>query len=206
MVTNKFCVGLTGGIGCGKSTATASFKKLGAQIIDTDVIARELTQSNGLAIPAIKVAFGITALLPNGSLNRPAMRALIFNNAIAKQQLESILHPLILDDALAQLHAPHPAPYAILVAPLLLQSPLFIHHVQRITLVDCTEELQIQRVMQRGQISEAEVRSIIAQQTSRQSYLERADDILHNEGDLNSLWMQVCQLHQKYLQKSVIND
>lgn len=193
-----FCVGLTGGIGSGKSTAANLFAELGAGIIDTDTIAHHLTQRDGAAITAIRTAFGKDYLTADGALDRAKMRGLIFSDAIAKQQLEHILHPLILEQAKAQLQQLQSKPYIIIVVPLLPQSPSFRQLVQRVLVVDCGEDAQVARVTQRSKMTAAEVRAIIAQQSSRDDRLLLADDVIHNEGDLGDLAGQVNILHQCY--------
>ncbi len=200
------CIGLTGGIGCGKSTVAELFRQHGAQIIDTDVIAHELTQANGLALPAIRHAFGASYFYPDGMLNRDALRELVFSQAEAKLQLEAILHPLIFSTSLKLCQQPSSAPYLLMVVPLLLTSPDFLHLVQRILVVDCDESLQIERVMQRSQLTAQQITSIIAQQTPRAAQLAAADDIIINRLDLTQLASQVRCLHDIYLQQSVIND
>jgi dephospho-CoA kinase len=195
----SLCIGLTGGIGCGKSTVADMFAKFGAGIIDTDVIARRLTQAEGAAIPAIRSAFGTEYIKDDGALDRDKMRALIFSDAAAKQRLELILHPLILEQAKTQLQQLHTRPYIIIVVPLLPQSPAFQQLVQRILVVDCTEDSQVARVAKRSRMSEAEVRTVIAQQTTRAERLKLADDVIHNDTGMDSLTAQVAALHQRYL-------
>ncbi|MGZ8257052.1 MAG: dephospho-CoA kinase, partial [Gallionella sp.] len=197
-VRQPLTIGLTGGIGSGKSTVAELFRQHGARIIDTDVIAHQLTQACGLALPALQQQFGMGYLLSDGSLNRPAMRELIFNQPAAKQQLEAILHPLILQAVHTQLAVASNAPYTLLVVPLLLQSPAFLGLVQRILVIDCSEEQQIQRVMQRNQLSCNSIKQIIAQQTSRAMQLAQADELIRNDGDLIALAAQVAALDKIY--------
>ena len=191
-------VGLTGGIGSGKSTVASLFTKHGAGIIDTDAIAHRLTQVDGSAIPAIKSAFGNDYITADGALHRTKMRTLIFSDRVAKQQLEMILHPLILAQARAQLQQMQMMPYLILVVPLLPESPAFQQLVQRVLVVDCETELQIARVTARSLMTEAEVRTIMTQQTPRAERLAMADDIIHNESSLDNLASQVAALHARY--------
>lgn len=194
-----FCVGLTGGIGCGKTTVAKLFQALGAYIIDTDEIAHQLTQAQGLAIAAIQAAFGDAYITADGALDRSRMRELIFSDAVAKQKLENLLHPLILNSVQQQLLRVPQDTYAVMVVPLLLQSPGFLKLVQRIALVDCDEARQIERVQQRSKLTEAAIRSIIAQQTLRQERLARANDVIHNDADITGLDQQVTALHNDYL-------
>ncbi|MGB9094481.1 MAG: dephospho-CoA kinase [Gallionella sp.] len=193
-----FCVGLTGGIGCGKSTVAELFAGHGAGIIDTDAISRHLTQSGGDAIAAIRAAFGDAYITAEGSLDRARMRGLIFADAGAKQRLERILHPLILEQARLQLEQLQDRPYVIIAVPLLPESPAFRQLTQRILVVDCSESTQIARVVTRSRMSEAEVRAIIAQQTPRDQRLRIADDVIRNDAGLDSLAEQVAALHRNY--------
>jgi dephospho-CoA kinase len=193
------CIGLTGGIGCGKSTVADMFAKLGATIIDTDEIAHRLTQANGVAIPAIRSAFGNAYIRDDGALDRDKMRVLIFSDAVAKQRLELILHPLIREQAKSQLQQLNSKPYIVIVVPLLPESPAFQRLVQRVLVVDCTEDSQVSRVIGRSGMSEAEVRAVIAQQTPRADRLKLADDVIQNEAGMDNLSAQVAALHQRYL-------
>lgn len=196
----KLCVGLTGGIGCGKSTAALLFAEHGAGVVDTDVIAHRLTQPNGAATAAIRDAFGDAYIAADGALNRKQMRDLIFSDAAAKQRLELLLHPLILEQTKAQVRQLQNAPYIILVVPLLAESPAFQQLVQRILVLDCDPARQITRVMQRSRLGEAEVRDIIARQTPRAERLLLADDIIRNDTGLAELAEQVAALHRRYAQ------
>jgi dephospho-CoA kinase len=195
----KLCVGLTGGIGCGKSTVAQLFAELGAGIIDTDVIAHRLTQSHGEAIPAIRNAFGNDCLTQNNALDRNKMRALIFTDAVAKQKLEGILHPLIFEQTQARIMQLQAMPYIVIVVPLLFTSPDFIRLVQRVLVVDCAEETQVERVTARSKMSPAEVRQIMAHQTPRTEQIRLADDTLNNDSSLDDLSKQIRELHKIYL-------
>lgn len=201
-VPRHLTIGLTGGIGSGKSTVAELFRQHGARIIDTDIIAHQLTQINGLALPALRHQFGANYLLVDGSLNRPAMRKLIFSQLAAKHQLETILHPLILRALHTQLEQPTTARYTLCVVPLLLQSPQFLALVQRILVIDCSEEQQIQRVMQRNQLDHNSIKEIIAQQTSREMQIAHADDLIHNHSNLSELAAQVTALDKIYTQNN----
>ena len=192
------CVGLTGGIGCGKSTVAQLFEAHGARIIDTDLISHQLTQAGGAAIPDILANFGQDYLTSEGALNRSKMRELIFKDKLAKLKLEEILHPLILSTCKAQLITPDSAPYTLLVVPLLLACPDFLQLVQRILVIDCSEENQILRVKQRSVLDEFQIRAIIAKQVSRKERLARADDIVENDGEIDALRDQISTLHQHY--------
>lgn len=194
----RLIVGLTGGIGSGKSTVAALFAEHGAGVVDTDAIAHALTQAGGKAIGAIRTAFGNDYLTNDGALDRNKMRKLVFSDSAAKQQLEQILHPLIRDQAKAQLLQLEAYPYIILVVPLLPESPAFLRLVQRVLAVDCNEDTQVARVAGRSRLTEKEVRSIIALQTPRAERLRLADDIIHNDAGLGSLAEQVAALHERY--------
>ncbi len=193
------CVGLTGGIGCGKSTVAQLFAKLGAGIIDTDAIAHQLTQPGGEAIPAIRAAFGATYLTPAGALDRTRMRHTIFSDTTARLKLESILHPLIRSGCESRMANRKDAPYLILVVPLLFESPSFLRLIQRVLLVNCSIQQQISRVMQRSGLSESEIRAIIAQQLPQAERIARSDDIIQNDSTCDALEHQVAALHQRYL-------
>ena len=194
----RLIVGLTGGIGSGKSTVARLFAEHGAGIIDTDAIAHQLTQAGGEAIAPIRAAFGNDYLKADGALDRAKMRALIFSDAAAKQQLEHILHPLIFEQAKAQLRQLQASPYIVVVVPLLPESRTFRQLVQRVLVVDCDEHTQIARVIGRSRMSEAEVRAIIARQTTRAERLQLADDVIRNDAGLDSLAGQVAALHERY--------
>ena len=196
-VSRKLCIGLTGGIGSGKSTVAEFFRELGAFIIDTDAISHELTRENGQAIPAIRSAFGADFIDHRGALDRAKMRRLITADAPSKARLERILHPMILDISKTLMHTD--APYLMLVAPLLLEAPDFLQLVDRVLLVDCREQNQIVRVMQRSAMSELEIRAIIALQLSRAERRKRADDIIQNDSTREDLKLRVATLHLHYL-------
>ena len=195
----RLCIGLTGGIGSGKSTVARLFAAQGVNVVDADEIAHQLTQADGLAIPVIRANFGDKYITSTGTLDRTRMRQLIFSESAAKQKLENILHPLILAQTLALLAGCPDAPYAILMAPLLLESPSFLQQVGRVLVVNCTEQNQILRVMQRSGLDEPEICAIIARQISSAERLARADDIIQNDGTQADLVTQVASLHQRYL-------
>lgn len=196
---DKLIVGLTGGIGSGKSTVSALFAEHGAGIIDTDAIAHILTQTGGESIAAIRAAFGDAYLTDAGALDRVKMRGVIFSNADAKQRLERILHPMIFEHAKAQLLQLQDKPYIVVVVPLLPESRTFRQLVQRVLVVDCDEKTQIERVIGRSRMAEEDVRAIISRQTSRAERLRLADDVIYNDGGLDRLAEQVAVLHERYL-------
>lgn len=194
----RLVIGLTGGIGCGKSAVAELFAELGISIVDTDQIARQLTAAGQPALLAVANTFGTDFLLPDGNLDRPRLRHLIFSTPEAKKKLEAILHPLIRDEVKRRL-ALAPPPYAIVAVPLLLETGTYREMVQRVLVVDCSETQQVERVVARSGLDEAEVRAIMAHQLNRQERLRQADDIIDNHGNRSALRLQVEQLHQRYL-------
>lgn len=198
MVQDRLIIGLTGGIGSGKSTVAALFAEHGAGIVDTDVIAHRLTQAGGEAIESIRTAFGNGFISDDGALNRTKMRGLIFSDTVAKQRLEQILHPLIREHAKAQLRQLLDKPYILVVVPLLPESPAFLQLMQRVLVVDCDEKTQITRVIGRNRMTEEEVCAIIAMQTPRAERLKLADDVIHNDSGMDNLSGQVAALHERY--------
>ena len=197
--TLPFSIGLTGGIGSGKSTVADLFAARGASIVDTDQIAHSLTAPGGAAMPAIVAGFGAEFADANGALDRARMRALVFADAAAKIRLEAILHPRIRDAALAAAEAATGS-YVMFAVPLLVESGTWRARVTRVLAVDCPEEVQIARVMARNNLSETQVRAIIATQASRQQRLAAADDIIENGGGIEALEPQIARLHDLYLQ------
>lgn len=201
-MTRPFVVGLTGGIGSGKSAAAEVFSTLGATVIDTDAIAHALTAPGGDAIPALIAAFGDQVIAPDGALDRAAMRRRIFMDPAERQRLEAFLHPLIhsvVDARIHRLAGADFSSYVVLVVPLLLESGSYHDRVDRIAVVDCPEDLQVKRVMARSGLSAAEVRAIIGAQASRQARLAAADDVIHNDGNRDQLARQVLVLHDGYV-------
>jgi len=174
-------IGLTGGIGSGKSTVAAALAALGAGIVDTDAIARALTASGGAALPQVAEAFGPQAIGTDGALDREHMRALAFGESGARHRLEAILHPLIGTEALRQATAVQ-GPMVVFDVPLLAESLHWRTRVQRVLVVDCSEATQIERVMQRSGWSRETVERVIAQQVSRRLRRSMADAVIHNDG------------------------
>lgn len=191
-------IGLTGGIGSGKSVVAEMFARRGAMVVDTDAIAHELTAPGGAAIDAIRDAFGSDYIAPDGSLDRSRMRALVFRDPRSRRRLERILHPKIRAESAARIAAAT-GPYAVLVVPLLVESGFGRKRYQRVVVVDCAEPTQIDRVMHRSPMPEDEVRRILASQAPRQDRLDAADDVVDNNGTLAELEQQVDRLHQMYL-------
>ncbi|HEB55543.1 MAG TPA: dephospho-CoA kinase [Gammaproteobacteria bacterium] len=191
-------IGLTGGIGSGKTVVSDHFAKLGVPVIDTDIIARELVAPGQAALTEIATVFGRDILTPEASLDRQALRQLIFNQPDKRRQLEDILHPRIREEVKKRLTVIN-APWCIIVIPLLQESTQQ-DLVQRILLVDAPAELQLTRTMLRDNVSADDVRKIIASQASRQSRLELADDVIVNDGSLEQLRLQVEKMYQFYNQ------
>jgi len=194
-----FVVGLTGGIGSGKSAAAEEFARLGAAVVDADAIAHELTAAGGRAIPDIRRAFGEDAIGADGAMDRARMRARVFADAGERARLEALLHPMIRAES-ERRTAAAAAPYVIQVVPLLLESPEPRRRVARVLVVDCPEATQIERVRRRSGLDEAEVRRILAAQIARNARRAAADDIIDNSGSIDALHKQVAALHGRYLQ------
>lgn len=197
-----FSVGLTGGIGCGKSTVAELFAGLGATIVDTDAIAHSLTAPHGAAMPAILAEFGPDFATPDGALDRARMRSLVFTDAGARGRLEAILHPRI-RDATAAAAAIATGPYVIFAVPLLIESGTWAERVSRVLAVDCSEDTQVARVMQRSGLAADQVRAIMATQVTRTQRLAAADDVINNDDGLEALLPQVTRLHERYLSLSM---
>jgi dephospho-CoA kinase len=193
-----YSVGLTGGIGSGKSAASDRFGELGASVVDTDEISRELTAPAGAAIEEIRKQFGPEFVTADGGLDRARMRRLVFADAAARRKLEAILHPLIRARTRAAIAAAT-QPYVVVVVPLLLETGACAELVQRVLVVDCEEAEQVRRTMARSGLSAGEVREIMATQLPRAERLRRADDVLANDGDLPTLQRRVARLHAQYL-------
>lgn len=191
-------VGLTGGIGSGKSAAADEFARLGATVVDTDAIAHALTAPGGAAVAEVQRLFGSEFVDASGAMDRKRMRDHVFSDARAKQRLEALLHPMIRAESARRI-AEASGPYVVHVVPLLVESPGFRERYRRVLVVDCPEALQLSRVRQRSGLSEAEVRRIIASQIQRESRLAAADDVIDNSGDIAALQQQVRELHKKYL-------
>jgi len=198
---SRYIVGLTGGIGSGKSTVARLFAERGIVIVDTDAIAHRLTAIGGAGLPAIAAAFGAEVLAADGSLDRAQLRRLVFAEPARRKVLEGILHPLIRSEADRECAAAS-SPYVIIDVPLLVESGAYRERVQRVLVVDCSEGTQIARVQQRNGLPEAEVRAILAAQATRAARQAAADDLVDNDGDLPSLVAQVERLHADYLRRA----
>jgi dephospho-CoA kinase len=179
----RFRIGLTGGIGSGKSTVGAMLASIGAVGNDTDRIARRLTMAGGAAIDAVRAAFGADFIAGDGSLDRPRMRLAAFNDSDARTRLEGILHPLIGEQVDREVEAaPVDAPALVFDVPLLIESGRWRSRVDAVWVVDCDESLQVERVAARPGWTEAAARAVIAQQASRRERRAGADAVLHNQG------------------------
>ncbi len=196
-----FHVGLTGGIGSGKSTVAALLARLGAAVIDADAIARQLTAPDGLAMPAIAQQFGPDFVTPKGALNRDRMRALAFTDPGAKKNLEAIIHPLVAEETARQTGAAEQAGHPCLVfdVPLLVESARWRQKVDHVLVVDCLPETQITRVMARNGLTRAAVEAIIAAQSQRLRRLQAADSVIFNDGlTLQGLSTEVAMLAPRF--------
>ena len=195
---SRFVVGLTGGIGSGKSAAADEFAALGATVVDTDVISRELTDKGGAAVAEVERLFG-KDFVAAGAMDRKRMRDHVFADPAAKRALEALLHPLIREESARRIAAAA-GPYVVHVVPLLIESPDYRKRVDRVLVVDAPEETQIERVRARSRLSADEVRAIMRGQISRAERLAAADDVIDNRGSRDALRKQVGALHRKYLQ------
>ena len=198
MSNAPFSIGLTGGIGSGKTTVADMFAERGASIVDTDLIAHSLTAPGGPAMPAIIAEFGPDFADATGAMDRARMRQLVFADAGAKARLEAILHPRIRDGALAA-GAAATGSYVIYAVPLLVESGTWRSRVQRVLVIDCREEVQIFRVMARNNLPESQVLAIMAAQASRAQRLAAADDVIDNNDGIAALTPQIDRLHALYM-------
>jgi dephospho-CoA kinase len=194
-----FAVGLTGGIGSGKSTVADLFAARGVAIVDTDLIAHQITAPHGVAMPKIATEFGASFVAPDGSLDRARMRTLVFSDDGARRRLEAITHPLIRTETeRAKLEAA--GPYVMMVVPLLVESGNWKTRVERVLTVDCSVETQVERVMRRNGFAREQVLAIIARQATREARLAAADDVIVNEDtSIEELRRRVDNLHALYL-------
>jgi len=197
-----YVVGLTGGIGSGKSTVADRLGALGAAVVDTDAIAHAITAPGGEVMPALREAFGEAYVTPDGSLDRAAMRTLVFADAAARARLEAILHPAIRaasERALDEVRAP----YALAVVPLLFETGGYARRADRVLVVDCTPEVQLARTMARSGLTAGEVRAIMGAQWPRWRRLQLADDVIWNGGAPEGLAAQCERLHELYCRCAV---
>jgi len=195
-------VGLTGGIGSGKSAIAERLASYGASIVDSDLIAHQITSTGGLAIEPIAERFGSEFIQTDGALDRKKMRVLVFEDLQSRKALEAITHPLIRTKAIeqARLAIERQALYIVFVVPLLLESSEWFQFIDHVVVADCSEAIQIQRVMERNGLTRQEVESILRAQATRAERLAQADTVIENMGSLEDLAEQVRLLHQKILQ------
>ncbi|MFL9901837.1 dephospho-CoA kinase [Paraburkholderia fungorum] len=194
-----FAVGLTGGIGSGKSTVADLFAAHGVPLVDTDLIAHRITAPHGVAMPQIAAEFGDAFVAADGSLDRARMRTLVFSDDGARKRLESITHPLIRAETEREWNEAQ-GPYVIVVVPLLVESGSWKTRVNRVLTVDCSVDTQISRVMSRNGFSREQVLAIIARQATREARLAAADDVIDNDNaPLDALKAQVDAQHRAYL-------
>lgn len=196
-----FTVGLTGGIGSGKTTVADLFAVLGVPVVDTDVMARQLTAPGGEALDDIRATFGASLIQPDGGLDRAAMRRLVFSDVAARGRLETILHPRI-REAVQRALAVLEAPYAIVVIPLLVETGAYRDVLDRVLVVDCPEALQIERVMARSGLAHEDAEAILAAQATRAQRQAAADDVIDNTHSLDVLRAAVATLHTRYLARA----
>ena len=205
-MSSAFSVGLTGGVGSGKSTIATMLSKRGAAVVDADAIAHQLTSAGGAAIPMLRDSFGTEAIAPDGSLDRTRMRARVFSDSVARARLESLLHPMIRTAMreLAAMLIDGGSLYVVHVVPLLVETGNWRAYADRLLLVDCSEATQLARVCARTGIDEATARKIVAAQATRQQRLAAADDVLLNEAPLDHVEQKVEHLHRVYLRAAAI--
>jgi dephospho-CoA kinase len=203
LITNKLLVGLTGGIGSGKTSVANGFAQLGATVIDADAIAHSLTIPGGAAIPAIQSAFGNDMIAADGAMDRAKMRSLIFSDTAQKQRLESIIHPLIRAEVARQTSTATGL-YIMYVVPLLVETGHW--KLSRILVVDCAESLQLERVIQRDGLAESLVSAIMKQQATRAQRLAVATEVIQNEGTFEALIPEIERLHNLYVELSLSNQ
>lgn len=202
-MTRPYIVAVTGGIGSGKSTVCAAFARRGVPVIDADLVAREVVTPGSEGLREVVAAFGAEVLNADGGLDRALLRQLVFQDDQKRKRLEGILHPLIRGGILAKIHALR-ANYCLLAIPLLVEKSGY-DFIDRILVVDCPVEAQLQRVIERDKLTAAEVQAIMATQASRETRLRYADDVIVNAGGVAELESQVDTLHQQYLSLADLN-
>ena len=200
-----FIIGLTGGIGSGKSEAAKLFSKLGVPIVDVDQISHALTQEGQPILKEIANVFGQEVLINNSVLNRDKLRSIIFADPTARKNLEAILHPAIYNKTIEALQKNNAAPYQILVIPLLFESERYLNIINRSLVIDSDPEMQISRASKRDHHSREDIQKIIAAQMPREQRNLLADDIILNDGSIDSLDKKVTQLHEKYINTCVFD-
>ena len=194
-----YCVALTGGIGSGKSSVADCFARLGVEVVDTDLIARELTTAHSPLLQTIAEVFGPECLSADGSLDRQALRRIVFSAPDRRARLEGILYPRIRENAEQRVNSAN-SEYVLLVVPLLVESDAYWDIVDRVLVVDCPSDLQVRRIMQRDGIDRHLAEAMVAAQAGREARLMRADDVIDNSGENSDLDPSVRRLHEVYLQ------
>jgi dephospho-CoA kinase len=198
MSTRPFRVGLTGGIASGKSTASKFFSALGVPIIDTDQVARDVVEPGQPPLEQLVARFGTSILTPDGHLDRPALRNIVFSDPKARADLEALTHPAI-GAAVEARSAIAGGPYQILVLPLLVEKSLG-SQLDRVLVIDCDEELQLKRLHERDGSTPEQARAILNAQASRGARMKAAHDVIKNDGDISAVRDQVAELHARYLE------
>jgi dephospho-CoA kinase len=196
-VKRPLVIGVTGGIGSGKSTICTEFSRYGIPVIDTDQVAREVVVPGSPGLAAVVAAFGAEVLAEDGALDRAVLRRIVFADPARRADLEAILHPRI-RSRVRVLISEITTPYCLLGIPLLVEHGNS-QQIDRVLVVDCAEEAQIARVIARDKLTEQEVAAIMRTQATRQERLDRADDVVMNDSDLSAIRAQVKTLHQRYL-------
>jgi dephospho-CoA kinase len=201
-----YLVGLTGGIGSGKSEAARMFAELGVPVVDTDTIAHALTSAGHPVLQDIIAQFGASYLQTDGTLDRAALREKVFSDKKARQHLEAILHPAIYDAVLHAIQKNVDAPYQIIAIPLLFESVRYQTLINRSLLIDCDEELQIHRTTARSGLAISAVEAIMRAQMPRNERIKRADDVISNNGSLSELHQKVEDIHKNYMQACIVSE
>lgn len=199
-------IGLTGGIGSGKSEVSRLFSELGVPIVDVDVISHQLTAKGQSTLQAIANQFGTIVLNKDGSLNRERLREIVFNKPEARHALEAIMHPAIYEEAMIELNRNKAIPYQILVVPLLFESTRYQKLINHSLVIDCDSATQIDRASKRDGSSKSQIEKIIAAQIPRETRNQLADDIITNNGSLDDLKEKVIQLNDKYRNTCAVNQ
>ena len=199
-------IGMTGGIGSGKTEATKLFTELGVPIVDVDIISHALTARGQATLKEIAQAFGQDILNDDGDLNRTALRKKVFANSEARKSLEDILHPAIFNKTLEALKKNASAPYQILAIPLLFESDRYLEIISRSLVIDSPPEMQIARASKRDGLLEADIQKIIEVQMSRTKRNSLADDLILNDGSIEELRQKIKQLHEKYMNTCTIDN
>lgn len=201
-----YLVGLTGGIGSGKSEAARIFSGLGVPVVDTDVIAHELTSAGHPVLKKIIAQFGNAYLRPDQTLDRAALREKVFADKAARLQLEAILHPAIYEAVLQAIKQHADAPYQVIAVPLLFESERYQKLINRSLLIDCDESLQISRTTARSGLSSSAVEAIMQAQMPRNERISRADDVISNNEGLTELRQKIESIHKNYMQACIVSE